>query len=94
MVTSRVTKALWPPALGWTPLAAVCAIAGQIAPHGGKFLLAVYVVIVTSLAAAPRCVANVVRIAGWRDMPSRLRYALLAANLSFPLAVGAFILLP
>lgn len=45
-------------------------------------------------AAAVLCIANVVRLLTSRDITPKLRYGLLAANLGFPLAFGAFILLP
>jgi hypothetical protein len=82
----RLVKALWPPVLGWVPIAILLAVMHRIPPHGGGVIVVPFL---TSWAAVVCCVWNAARVARWRDLAPRSRLALVAANLTFPLGFAA-----
>lgn len=91
MATPLVVKALWPPALGWAPVAIGYTAPERFGPHGPMWFW-MPIVLLAAVVAAPFGVANVVRGARWREMAPQPRFALVAANLSFPLGFGALVL--
>ncbi len=91
MAASRIVKALWPPILGWVPWAIGYSAPLYFGSHGGGWYL-LPIALIATLVSAPLCVANVVRIARWRDMSAWLVLALIF-NASFPLGFGLLLFL-
>lgn len=87
-----MVRALWPPVLGWAPVAIVFMIEDKLTPHGTA-LLAGMIMGVCGLVALVFCVVNIVRLARWQEMNQRLRLVLLLLNLSLPVAYVAGALL-